>query len=83
MSGYWSRGNLVEGRDDRLGKDIACTRCGRLPSKKGHDWCLRNLPGVQHACCGHGEEDGYIQFENGVTIKGPFTVHPGIEPQGD
>jgi len=79
MEKYRSRGNLVEGNDYRDGKDIPCTRCGHSPTKKGHDWCIRNMPGVLHACCGHGEEDGYIHFKNGVTIKGPFTVHQGIE----
>lgn len=72
---------MKEPRDRLEGgpRDLACTRCGNLPTKKGHDWCLRNMPGVLHACCGHGEEDGYIMFTNGVTIRGPFKVEQGIE----
>lgn len=80
---YQTRGHHIPepGAQERRdgAKDLACTRCGNLPTKKGHDWCLRNMPGVLHACCGHGEQDGYIMFQNGVTIKGPFTVEQGIE----
>lgn len=82
MRKYQSRGHFIEEPKDRLPggpRDLACTRCGHLPTKKGHDWCIRNMPGVRHACCGHGEQDGYIMFKNGVTIKGPFTVEQGIE----
>ncbi len=82
-TGYWTRGHFLEGKDDRFGKDITCKRCGKRPNKKGHDYCLRNLPGVRFACCGHGEQDGYILFENGVTIRGPFKVEPGIEKRSD
>jgi len=69
--------NAQERRDGA--KDLACTRCGHLPTKKGHDWCIRNMPGVMNACCGHGETEGYIQFTNGVTIRGYFRVEQGIE----
>lgn len=78
-TGYWTRGNWVEGRDDREGKAMPCARCGHLPNKKGHDWCIRNLPGVRFACCGHGEQDGYIMFENGITIRGSFKTERGID----
>ena len=47
----------------------ACPRCGQLPSEDGHDACLGNLPGVTNACCGHGVEDAYIQFENGIEMR--------------
>ena len=33
------------------------------------DPCLGMLPGVNFACCGHGTDNGYIAFENGVTIR--------------
>lgn len=45
-----------------------CPLCGKLPTEEGHDVCLGKLPGVKFACCGHGIEDGYISFENGVSI---------------
>lgn len=37
----------------------ACTRCKRMPVD-GHDACLRTIPGVTSACCGHGKESGFI-----------------------
>ena len=46
-----------------------CPACGKMPTKEGHDACLGTLPGVKHACCGHGVEEGYIMFENGVVIR--------------
>ncbi len=47
----------------------ACPKCNRLPDENGHDACLGNLPGVKNACCGHGVQDGYIQFLNRTNIK--------------
>lgn len=55
-----------------------CKKCGLDPKDYGgHDPCLANLPGVRNACCGHGIEDGYIQFENGVFVQGHFTIFNG------
>lgn len=35
------------------------------------DACLGLLPGVANACCGHGTRaESYIQFTNGVTVRG-------------
>ena len=39
-----------------------CPKCGELPTKDGHDHCIDNLPGVEHACCGHGMGNGYIKM---------------------
>lgn len=50
----------------------ACPRCGLRQTKQGHDPCIANLPGVQNACCGHGKEMGYVQFDNGKVIRGYF-----------
>jgi hypothetical protein len=33
------------------------------------DPCLGILPGVKYGCCGHGEYEGYLFFENGRTIR--------------
>ena len=52
---------------------LKCPMCKRPVTKKDHDPCIANLPGVKNACCGHGGE-GYIQFENGITIRGNFKV---------
>ena len=51
-----------------------CAKCGHYPSKYGDDYCIQNLGVVTNACCGHGSEEGYIQFDNGVTIRGRFRV---------
>jgi len=56
-----------------------CVRCGKLPTVDGHDSCIANLPGVKNACCGHGVEDGYIQFENGLVLRGRFSVDQDIK----
>ena len=51
-----------------------CKKCGKVfdGSNNGDaDPCIGELPGVDNACCGHGERDqSYIRFINGVTIKG-------------
>lgn len=46
-----------------------CPRCNALPTAEGHDACISNLPGVLNACCGHGVEDGYIQFMDKTIIR--------------
>ena len=51
-----------------------CTMCGEMPTEEGYDACLGMLPGVDAAWCGHGVEEGYIRFINGVIIKGCFTI---------
>jgi len=40
-----------------------CARCGKIPTKEGHDACLGTLPGVVSACCGHGVEEPYTVYE--------------------
>lgn len=48
----------------------ACKKCGRI-CNDGPDPCLGELPGVRNACCGHGHpEKSYIQFVNGVIVRG-------------
>lgn len=51
-----------------------CAKCGHYPSKYGDDYCIQNLGVVTNACCGHGKDEGYIQFDNGITIRGYFKV---------
>jgi len=31
-----------------------CIRCGKFPTKEGHDACLGHIENVSSACCGHG-----------------------------
>lgn len=48
-----------------------CGSCGQRNTRDGHDACLGELPGVVNACCGHGSEaEAYLQFENGLIIRG-------------
>jgi hypothetical protein len=51
-------------------KPRPCKKCGQHRTEKGHDACIADLPGVKFACCGHGFQDGYIQFEDGRTWRG-------------
>lgn len=51
-----------------------CARCGQYPTQDGDDCCLQHLGNVMNACCGHGNGKGYIQFDNGVTIRGYFEI---------
>lgn len=71
--GLW----YYEGTNRRISKPSnvkSCKLCGRRRTKKGHDPCIKNLSGVKNACCGHGTGEGYIQFEDGTTIRGKFKV---------
>lgn len=46
-----------------------CKRCGADPIETdGHDPCIANLPGVRNACCGHGVDDPYIEFNDGRVV---------------
>jgi hypothetical protein len=47
-----------------------CERCGRPPTRKGHDPCLANLPSVVNACCGHGLLFAYATLSNGFCLTG-------------
>lgn len=73
MVSSYERGHKIiwlQGKQAWIYGDIAreingkrqCKRCGKPPTKKGHDACLGNLDGVKNACCGHGVERGYIQL---------------------
>ena len=36
-----------------------CIRCGKYPTKEGHDACIGKLKNIKSACCGHGVEKSY------------------------
>ena len=59
------------------GEIRSCVKCDKLfeGSYEGDpDPFLGNLPGVNNACCGHGDHsEAYIRFTNGVIIRN-FTV---------
>ena len=74
MAYTFSRGHLIEYDELTEIADKPCKRCGRKPTKEGHDACLKNLPGVKFACCGHGEQPGYIMFTDGRVLRGEFKM---------
>jgi hypothetical protein len=48
-----------------------CPFCKQARGPDLHDPCIRDLPGILFACCGHGgigPQEGYLYFENGVRI---------------
>lgn len=52
-----------------------CVKCGGDPNKTdGHDPCIASLPGVRNACCGHGIDEAYIEFDDGRVACGDITV---------
>jgi len=51
-----------------------CAKCGEFPTNDGDDHCLGNLGVVMNACCGHGKNKGYIQFDSGIIIRGIFEI---------
>ncbi len=53
------------------GNPRPCGHCKKDDTTEGHDGCLGTLPGVNNACCGHGvRKESYIQFENGMGVRG-------------
>lgn len=46
-----------------INENRPCKRCGRKPTKDGHDACLGDIKGAVSACCGHGVEKPYIVFK--------------------
>ena len=59
-----------------------CARCGHYPNENGDDFCIQRLGAVMNACCGHGNREGYIQFDNGITIRGYFRVEKDSDLKG-
>lgn len=51
-----------------------CAKCGCYPNEDGDDACIARLGKVLNACCGHGTNKGYIQFDNGIIIRGYFEI---------
>lgn len=60
-------------------KEKPCIKCGKMPTSDGHDACLGTLPGVIAACCGHGVKEGYILFENGISLSGNFKIEISLD----
>lgn len=51
-----------------------CARCGHYPNEDGDDHCIQGLGKVVNACCGHGNKDGYVMFDDGRVLRGRFKV---------
>ena len=47
---------------------MRCLHCDQTRTAERHDPCIANLPGVMHACCGHGQR-GCIRFLDGRIIR--------------
>ena len=69
MTKSYSRGHEIyfDGKDwryvdnDEVQNEMRpCKRCGRVPTKDGHDACLGHIEGAVSACCGHGVEEPYV-----------------------
>jgi len=70
---YWDEADncwRYDDTDELAEHDRPCIRCGRLPTPEGYDACLGFRSNVSAACCGHGVEKGYIQYE---TSEGSHT----------
>jgi hypothetical protein len=69
-SWHWEdTGDLVV--DEAIAEDVdpetferPCVRCEQYATPDGHDACIAGLPGVSNACCGHGIDPPYIQFDD-------------------
>ena len=63
--------SVIDVIDSLVEKEKIQKYCGKKTTWGDFDSCLGALPGVANACCGHGiRSEAYIQFTNGVTIRG-------------
>lgn len=65
-------------------KPKPCKFCGLEYTEKCDegryvDPCLGKLPGIKYACCGHGQIEAYLAFENGKVLRfNLFSVESGF-----
>ena len=72
-TGYWVYEDTKERLPATGGDTRPCMKCGsHFTLGEGEvDTCLGILPGVDNACCGHGNRElAYVRFTNGVVLKG-------------
>ena len=63
---YADCGEPCWGPDDRR----PCKRCGKEPTREGHDACLGNLgDDIAAACCGHGVQKGWVTTKKSLGGK--------------
>ena len=74
VNNKWLYENTCEPIPGYGGKVRPCIRCGKTfegANIGDADPCLGELPGVDNACCGHGDKSqSYIRFTNGLVIRG-------------
>ena len=46
-----------------------CKRCGKLPTKEGHDYCLGEVHCIVSGCCGHGVKPPMLYLKPGYTLS--------------
>ena len=72
IDGRWVYADTGEEIPPNGGKIRHCVKCKKFytPDDSDVDPCLGMLPGVDAACCGHGDRSiSYIRFTNGVVIR--------------
>ncbi len=60
------------------GQFSTCAKCGKEPTKEGHDGCIGTLQdkSVMNACCGHGQDSqAYVQFWGSSRISGQEAIN--------
>lgn len=62
----------AEREEDYLILCKSCAKCGRFVANNEPDPCIGRLDGVLSACCGHGEQDGYVMFSGKLVLRGQF-----------
>ncbi len=68
---YNEKGWLYEDTLEKADDDRRCAHCHEYPTEEGYDHCLGFLPGVKHACCGHGiPENAYVVLDNDCCFRG-------------
>jgi hypothetical protein len=78
--GKWSFSDTGETFECGHIPERPCVRCGKMALETGEDACLGHIPGVQAACCGHGVEEGYINYEDGREETIPLENKNEINP---
>ncbi len=52
---YINKQWIYEDTKQPIDTNRACSHCGRQPTIEGYDACIGHVPGVESACCGHGD----------------------------
>lgn len=70
-AGKWRYEDTGEPTPGYGGEVRPCVECGAEHEFNAPDPCLGMLPGVEAACCGHGDrERACVRFTSGVVLEG-------------